>query len=250
MRPLALCILLLATSLLLGPAHAFGGKPKFGPNAVPVLERTAYLRAAPALDFWKLSSFYVSQQTSSDCSVASVTMAINALRGLPSTADQPITTQALLLAKVADAQWVGNVAEGGSGVTFAEFVSVVNESLAAFRLQGYLVEIVRPEGAAMLERLRQALAANEASDQDIILAYFDQGILTGDWDGPHISPIAAYDQQNGQVLIMDVDREWYVPYWASDAKLLEAMRRPAPAEHGRLAGETGGLIWIKPRPWP
>jgi hypothetical protein len=24
------------------------------------------------------------------------------------------------------------------------------------------------------------------------------------------------------------------------------MLRPAPAEHGPLAGETGGLIWIKP----
>jgi hypothetical protein len=138
---------------------------------VPVLERTAYLRAAPALDFWKLSSFYVSQQTSSGCSVASVTMAINVLRGLPNTAEEPIITQALLLTKVADAGWVGDVVEGGSGVTFAEFVSVVNESFAAFRLQGYLVEIVRPHGAGMLERLRQALAANEASDQDIILVY-------------------------------------------------------------------------------
>jgi hypothetical protein len=32
--------------------------------------------------------------------------------------------------------------------------------------------------------------------------------------------------------------------------LLEAIRRPAPAKHGRLAGETGGLVWIKPRPPP
>ena len=45
---------------------------------------------------------------------------------------------------------------------------------------------------------------------------------------------------------MDVDREWYVPYWTADTTLLEAMLRPAPVEHGRLAGETGGLIWIKP----
>jgi Phytochelatin synthase len=132
-------------------------------------------------------------------------------------------------------------------VTFAEFVSMVNESLTAFRLHGYLVDIVRPNDPGMLERLRQALAVNEASDQDIVLVYFDQGVLTGDWNGPHISPIGAYDQETRQVLIMDVDREWYVPYWTSDTQLLEAMRRPAPAEHGRLAGETGGLVWIKPR---
>ena len=56
-----------------------------------------------------------------------------------------------------------------------------------------------------------------------MLAYFNQGVLTGDWDGPHISPIGAYDGSAREVLIMDVDREWYVPYWSPDEKLLEAM---------------------------
>ena len=41
---------------------------------------------------------------------------------------------------------------------------------------------------------------------------------------------------------MDVDRERYIPYWSPDAKLLDAMLKPAPAEHGPLAGETGGLV--------
>lgn len=67
------------------------------------------------------------------------------------------------------------------------------------------------------------LAANEASGSDLLLAYFNQGVLTGDWDGPHISPIGAYNQNTGQVLIMDVDRDWYVPYWSSDEKLQEAL---------------------------
>jgi hypothetical protein len=40
--------------VLLGPALAFEGKPKLGPNATPITERTAYLRAAPAPDYWKL----------------------------------------------------------------------------------------------------------------------------------------------------------------------------------------------------
>src|SRR3712207_8995568 len=42
---------------------------------------------------------------------------------------------------------------------------------------------------------------------------------TGDWDGPHISPIGAYDAQRHQVLILDVDRQWYVPYWSGDEQL-------------------------------
>jgi hypothetical protein len=89
------------------------------------------------------------------------------------------------------------------------------------------------------------LAASAASDLDLVLACFNQGVLTGDRDGPRISPIGACDALTGRVLIMDVDREWYIPYWASDGGLLEAMLRPAPAKHGPLAGETGGLVRLR-----
>jgi hypothetical protein len=177
-------------------------------------------------------------------------MAVNFMRGLPAVADEPIVTQSRLLSIISDAKWASHVAESGNGVTFSEFVAMVNEALAAFQLQDRVVEVVRPMGDTpeALADLRQTLIRNEASDQDVVLVYFNQGVLTGDWDGPHISPIAAYDQEARQVLIMDVDREWYVPYWTADTTLLEAMLRPAPAEQGPLAGETGGLVWIKPAP--
>jgi hypothetical protein len=234
--------------LLLGTAVAFAGKPKFGPDAVPISAHENYLRAAPAPDYWKLSPFYVPQQTSSACSVASLAMMLNFIRGLPSLADQLLVTQPGLLKKIGDRRWIKEVAERGSGVTFAEFVSLVRRNLAAFRLREYAVEVIRPtnDTAESLAEVQRALATNEATDRDIILAYFNQGVLTGDWDGPHISPIAAYDQETRQVLIMDVDREWYIPYWTADTKLLKAMLRPAPAANGRLAGQTGGLVWIRP----
>ena len=38
--------------------------------------------------------------------------------------------------------------------------------------------------------------------------------------------------------------KWYVPYWLGDDKLLAALLRPAPAEHGVLAGQTGSLIRV------
>jgi hypothetical protein len=98
---------------------------------------------------------------------------------------------------------------------------------------------------ATLEQVRALLRRNEASDRDIVLAYFNQGVLTGDWDGPHISPVGAYDEARARVLVMDVDRQWYVPYWSSDEKFLAAMLRPAPPRLGALAGETGGLIRIE-----
>ena len=160
----------------------------------------------------------------------------------------PIVTQTALLEAVGDKTWTDKGAEGGDGVTFAEFVSVLEDSLRSYGIGDHALEVIRPADAspASLAEVRRALAANEASEADLILIYFNQGVLTGDWDGPHISPIGAYDEGTGQVLIMDVDREWYIPYWSSDEKLLEAMLRPAPAEHGPLAGETGGLVWIRP----
>ena len=247
-----MCRLILLLALVLGvaasPTAAFEGKPKLGPDAVPITEQNAYLRASPAPDYWKLSAFYVPQFTSSACSVASVAMAVNFARGLPAAAEEPIVTQTALLETVGDKTWTDKGAEGGDGVTFTEFVSVLKDSLHSYGIEEHAIEVIRPAdaSAASLAEVRRALAANEDSDTDLMLMYFNQGVLTGDWDGPHISPIGAYDQGTGRVLIMDVDREWYIPYWSPDEKLLEAMLRPAPAEHGPLAGETGGLIWIKP----
>jgi hypothetical protein len=179
----SLLLLPLVVGLLSEPALAFEGKPKLGPNAVPIMERTAYLRSAPAPDCWMLGPFYEAQRTSSDCSVASATMAVNFLRGLPPGADERIVTQNRLLSMISDAKWANEVAEGGSGVTFSEFVAIVNRALAAFDLQDHSVEVVRPMGDTpeALADLRQTLTRNEASGQDVVLVYFNQGVLTGDW---------------------------------------------------------------------
>jgi Phytochelatin synthase len=246
MRRLLVPLLILLWALS-SPFVSPGAKPKLGPDAIPLTRESAYLRTAPAPDYWKLSAFYVPQFTSSACSVASVAMAVNFARGLPEDSQEPIVTQPALLDKVADAEWTKRGAEGGDGVTFDQFLSVLEASLETYGIHGYGIEVIRPRAAdaATLAKVRQALAANEASDHDLILMYFNQGVLTGDWNGPHISPIGAYDQSTHRALIMDVDREWYVPYWSSDAKLLDAMLKPAPADQGPLAGQTGGLLWLK-----
>jgi hypothetical protein len=40
---------------------------------------------------------------------------------------------------------------------------------------------------------------------------------------PPVAPIAAYDQKNSRVLVLDPDREWYEPYWVSEDSLLTGM---------------------------
>ena len=234
------CILWLAPASLPWAQEA---KLKFGRDAVSVEQSHAYLQRHAAPDYWKLSSYYVPQVTDSACSLAAITMVLNALRGRPALDDTSLVTQDSVLRAVASEQWASQTAQDGSGVTFAELSRYLRLSLDAFHLNAD-IEVLKPSdhSPATLRKLRSMLAANERTDRDIVLVYFNQGVLTGAWDGPHISPVGAYDAWRGRVLIMDVDRKWYIPYWGSLEKLLQAMLRPAPANQGVLAGETGGLV--------
>jgi len=231
----------LATSLL----HADDPRPKLGPDAVPIQQSHEYLRSHEAPDYWALSPYYVPQATDSACSLATVAMLLNALRGLPPRAADELVTQKALLAAAGSERWTQETSEAGPGVTWQEFADDVRLGLKAYGVDAE-IEIFRPpdDSDETRDAMRRVLAENERSDRDIVLIYFNQGVLTGDWDGPHISPIGAYDAEHHRVLVMDVDRQWYVPYWSGDEKLLEAMRRPAPARFGALAGETGGLIRV------
>jgi hypothetical protein len=244
-------LIVLCTAMIWVPgAGAYETKPRFGPNALPIEQATGYLRTHRAPDYWAMMPFYVPQDTDSACSVASIAMLLNALRGVPARADVDLVTEGALRKVLGDARWTAETAQNGTGVTFAEFLKVIAESLHAYGLDGYAIETFKPADAstASLARLRGILAANERSNKDVALAYFDQGVLTGDWDGPHISPIGAYDAGTGRVLIMDVDRRYYVPYWSPVRKLLQSMLKPAPAKFGPLAGETGGIVWVRPKP--
>jgi hypothetical protein len=247
LRPSRRAVLAIGGALLL-PGTAWGDAApnlRLGPDAVPVQAAPDYLRHHPAPDYWALSPYYAGQITNSACALATAAMLVNALRGLPRSAEPALVTQHDLLAALADPKWTTRTAEGGAGVTFAEFAKLLDLSLAAFGVMAAFETFApRDAGAETLARMRDMLADNERSDTDIVLSYFNQGVLTGDWDGPHTSPLAAYDAETRRVLVMDVDRRWYVPYWSPDAALLRAMLRPAPASEGLLAGETGGLIRV------
>ncbi len=242
----SLCALLV---LLCAPAlHAREARPRFGADAVPVQSATEYLRKNPAPDYWAISPFYIAQDTDSDCSVASATIVLNVLRGIPMVAEELVTPRALMAA-VNNQQWVGETRQGGEGVTFAEMRAYLEQSLRAYGMEDYEIQVFRPAAASAddLDKMRQLLTENEKTGRDIVLVYFNQGVLTGDWDGPHISPVGAYDAMNGRVLIMDVDRRYYVPYWSTLSRLLDSMLRPVPERFGHLRGETGGIFHIKPK---
>lgn len=235
-------LFLLALAL---PAAAEDALPKLGPNAVPVTADTAYLRSAPAPDYWAFAPFVKPQFTTSACSIATVTAALNGLAGLPALAEETVLRQEDLLEITARPDWAALSAEGGDGVTFAQLVEFTAAASAALG-RADRVEAFQPRAAddATLAELRGMLAANEAAATDALMVYFNQGVVTGDWDGPHIALIGAHDAATDRVLILEVDQEWYIPYWTPVPVLLEAMLKPTSADHGPLEGETGGLVRV------
>jgi hypothetical protein len=96
-----------------------------------------------------------------------------------------------------------------------------------------------------LDNFRSALSVNEASGKDVMLVYFDRGVVTDGPSRPHFSPVAAYDAANDLVLILDVDRDYYVPYWVQATTLLVAMFNQFPS--GPQQGKSGGyFVLTKP----
>jgi hypothetical protein len=233
---------LVALALLSLPATAEEALPKLGPLAVPITAETEFLRSAPAPDYWAFAPFVRPQFTTSACGIATVTATLNGLRGLPALAEDAIPDQPALLDAIGDPLWVDLTAEGGDGLTFAQLSELALAGAAALEMEVTVTAL--PAAGTPDADLRALLLANEAGAGDAVMVYFNQGAITGDWDGPHIALIGAFDDATGRVLILEVDQEWYIPYWTDFDALLAAMRRPTSAEHGPLEGQTGGLVRV------
>ena len=230
-------IFLLFFLLLAGPAGAETPKysPVKGALAVPLSADNAYFRdpAHPAYDYWALSSFYVPQYNGAACSAASVTMALNALLNARRQRgdEEENIAQEKLVEKVTGVKWKELVSaeglDGRHGLTLNQLAQVSKEAFASYGAVGFTVSStpVNGQGALALENFRRALSGNEKSPSDIMLLHFTQDTLTGASGGPyaHISPVGAYDEKTHRVLIFDVDRQWYEPYWAADTQVFKAM---------------------------
>ncbi|MBY0472463.1 phytochelatin synthase family protein [bacterium] len=218
-------------------------KPKYGPNAKTLHEAHDYFRSHAAPDYWAIAPYYVPQFNDRACSVASVTMVLNAARkDWKLSADDALITQQTLLDKPGLETWKKAVGDGGKGVTLDELGGYVEKAFQAAGFTKVETEIVhfKDTSPTSLKKLREILNSNEKSERSFVIINFLQGIYTGDADIGHIAPIGTYDSGKKSALVMDPDRSWYVPYWVSDEVLLKGM---ATADPG--SGKNRGLVWIK-----
>lgn len=230
-----LCFLILATS-----AH---GAPKYGPEAIRLIDEHAYIKSSVAPDYWALMAHYVPQRDGRSCSLASVTMALNALRSRDRlAASDAWATQDDVFKKTNSPTWKRGLTGLGRGVTLEQLGVVTQETFRAYgiKVQVEVVEVADTTPST-LEKVRAILLQNEKSADDILISNFLQSVYTGDAEGGgHISPVAAYDAKNKRVLIFDSDRQYYEPYWVSDATWVRGM-----ATIDSESKRARGFVWIR-----
>ncbi len=238
LRPIGSAVLI--AFLISAISAAAASNPKYLPTTVPLSRDHAYFRnpAHPAPDFWALSSFYVPQRNEYDCSVASIAAVVNALtRASRNLADSDRNvTSAMLLDKVKAAQWAQRMQKGGVngqvGLTLDQLAEVLTDALHQQGIPAPRIETVRvtADDPATREKWRRTLESNESSADDMILIHFTQDTLTGAGGGPypHISPIGAFDAGSNRALVLDVDREYYEPYWSPADMIVKAMSVSTP----------------------
>lgn len=245
-------ICILAVSLVLSSLSA-EAKPKYGPagkpKATPIGSLHSFFQspAHPAPDFWALVGYYVPQMNGRSCSSASVAAVLNAARlKLPKTSDDKVVTETDLLDKVKTEKWKERLSEDGLNGSYGLNLDQLGAvTLDSFKMYGFTRATVQVVHIADVKPATQALVVknlrlNDASDKDFILANFVQGAYTDDADVGHISPVGAFDAEKKRVLILDVDRDWYEPYWVSLEDFVAGM-----ATKDKGASAFRGYVWIR-----
>lgn len=221
-------------------------KPKYGPEALLLSRSHAHIQKSAAPDFWALMPYYIPQQNERSCSLASVTMIVNGARsGRALGSDDELATQAGVLKRVKDSSWTRSLGALGRGVELERLGALIEKSLKAYGVDGGRTETVHVDNATpeTLARVRAALAENEKSASDFIIANFDQKVFTDDTQVGHIAPVGAYDAESDRVLILDPDREWYEPYWISVATFVKGM-----ATRDSVSKKNRGFVRVKTGP--
>ena len=229
---------ILALSLMVSTSSTFA-LPKYGPKAKPLSAMTnlQYFQKNKAADYWALSPYYLPQETPRGCSAANLAMILNAARaGTPLTSDDQLITFKSFTETFADDRYhdaiYGKALSPGENFSNKNLTRLLNSASEKLKIPGkqphaQFNEVDQKNLKNSKEQFLEALKQNEKSSNDFILFSFIQGKITGDPDGgAHVATVAAYDEKNNLVLVMDPDRDWYEPYWTSADDLFEAINDP------------------------
>ncbi len=223
-------------------ANAELQRPKYPPWLTLLQDDPAHIRQSPAPSYWAMAPYHIAQFTDTCCSLATAVMLVNAARGSARLrAGEKLVTQQDLLAAVNDEGWTCHCTDAqGHGASLQEMAPIMERAYAHYGVRDARVEMVQVTGAvAAAAAFRQALAAMESSAAVQIALNFDGAPVYGQADYGHFSPAASYDAARDRLLVLDVDRGWYEPYWVPADIMLTAL-----ATMSRKDGSPRGYLKV------
>lgn len=211
----------------------------------PLSRDHAYIQNNPAPAYWALSPYLLHQHTDCSCSLATATMLLNGARAIEDHAEiGKFVSERGLLERLADPEWErGITPPNGGGASLAELRDKMNRAVALYALTGWSAEhcIVEADDAATGEAFRAHLIAMEQQGDRLLAGNFHLATTYGDsWDIGHFSPIGAYDAATDRVLLLDVWKADYEPYWVDRMRLLKGMVPVSP-----VSGTPRGYLVLK-----
>ena len=168
--------------------------------------------------FFKLLHYFVTQDTSAYCGVASSVMLLNALQvSAPlERAHFPYRyfTQSNVFSLNILKQGITPAKVNHSGMSIADVMALLSSH--GLKTRAYHA------GDMNYEQAKQVMiAAMKAPGEYILVNYYRPALYQV--GGGHISPVAAYDAKTDSFLLLDVARYKYPPVWVAAKTLYAAM---------------------------
>lgn len=226
---------------------------------IPVSLEPPEVKENPCRSCQALRLNFVHQFNERSCSVASVSMVLNAARMIvhPMGDHEAPITQEDILARVDTIHWRERVSRKGyhnrRGLPIEMLGIAVESSFATYRISFEAMDVVALHSKIhdmerRKEELRLRLIGFEKGNDTFLIAHFNQGIFTGGPHIPHISPVGAFDHKKDRVMILDVDPELTEPYWVPFETFFKGLTWDYYGILKKFGYVGGGYVWICLKP--
>jgi hypothetical protein len=191
---------------------------------------TLLLHSTARQAYWNLSLQFVTQKTQTYCGIASIVMVLNAV-GAPAPATPELEPYRIF---TQDNFFNDETEKILPQTVLARQGTTLDQIGQLLRSYGVRAE-VHHAGDTTLDEFRRLARDHLAQpDRHVIINYLRKSI--GQERGGHISPLAAYNADADEFLILDVARYKYPPVWVKAAALFEAMNTTDSDNENRTRG--------------
>ncbi len=184
------------------------------------------LASGDAEAFFPLAEQFITQDEPAFCGIASLCMVLNALRVDPGPLrpawredgvwrwfDESVLDLSAPVMLTNQKTTLGQIK--AVGVTLDEFTSLAEQN-------GARAQMFRPKESSEAHFRAQLICASRGHAAPHIVVAFSRATLMQTGDG-HFSPVAGYHAETDSILILDVARFKYPPYWVPISLLWKAM---------------------------